>query len=510
MHFTKTRLIFILSVCVLSLMVSLGNFYKLGVFSANQVHLGLDLRGGSEILLKIDYDEYMKEQLQIAINSLRTEFRKNKVRIVPRLRLDTSNGERTAYVFLSGVEDDTKIKEIVKNVDENLSLLAVDGGLSISYNKDSLNSIKRKLLQQSQEVVRRRVDETGTKEPIIQIQGGDRILVQVPGMESPDELKQVIGKTAKMTFHFADMGVYADNNVPSTVMKVKDRAGNELFVEKEVILNGELLEDASATFNEGKPAVAFTFNSVGAKKFTDITRKNIGRILVVVLDNEIITAPRINTMILGGRGVITGTFTTKEASDMALLLRAGALPTPLEVIEERIVGPSLGEDSIKSGLFACALGFAFVLLFMVLLYRFFGILTDVVLIVNLLVMLAALTLLNATLTLPGIAGLVLSVGMAVDTNVLIFERIKEEYAKTQKVYASIESGFDFAWLTIFDSNITTLLIALILYSFGTGAVKGFALVLAIGIFASLFSGVMLTKLLLSMWLNKTKPRVIRI
>jgi preprotein translocase subunit SecD len=232
-------------------------------------------------------------------------------------------------------------------------------------------------------------------------------------------------------------------------------------------------------------------------------------VLAIVLDNEVITAPRINGAILGGSGVITGDFTTSQTNDLSLLLRAGALPAPLTIIEERVVGPSLGEDSIKSGLNACGIGFVFVLLFMVGLYKFFGILTDITLVANLIMTLAILSLLNATLTLPGIAGIVLSIGMAVDTNVLIFERIKEEFSKSGKVFMSVESGFDFAWVTIFDSNATTLLTAVVLYIFGTGAVRGFALVLVIGIFTSMFSGVMMTKFLLGLWL-KTSPKTIKI
>ena len=230
------------------------------------------------------------------------------------------------------------------------------------------------------------------------------------------------------------------------------------YIEKQVILNGDVLQDANATYVEGKPAVGFKMNSLGSKKFADITKNNIGRFLAIVLDNEVITAPRINTPITGGSGVITGNFTTEEANQTALLLRAGALPAPLSIIEERVVGPSLGEDSIKSGLEACAYGLIIVFIFMLFLYRLFGIISTITLSVNLVLTLASLSLLNATLTLPGIAGIVLSIGMAVDTNILIFERIKEEYKETGKVYNSVANGFNYAWATIFDSNITTIIV----------------------------------------------------
>jgi preprotein translocase subunit SecD len=510
MDYTKKRLFIISFISVFTLLISLGNFYNLGWFSLNKVRLGLDLRGGSQVLLKIDYNEYVKDQLQTTIADLKKEFRKNKIRSVPKLRLQIEKDNKINYISLGKIDDIKLVKKILKNINENLSV-EQDKETTIKYTQNSLNDVKFKLLQQSMEIVRKRIDELGTKEPIIQTQGQDKILVQVPGLDSPEELKKVLGKTAKMTFHFVDTGSYTEGNIPNDVMKIplKD-SFQDFFIKKEVILNGEYLQDASATFNEGKPTISFKFNSVGAKKFADITKKNIGQVLAIVLDNEIITAPRINSAIMDGQGIITGNFTTKEANDTSLLLRAGALPTPLEVIEERIVGPSLGEDSIKKGLNACSIGFIFVLIFMLFLYKKFGILTDITLIVNLSTTLAILSLFNATLTLPGIAGVVLAVGMAVDTNVLIFERIKEEYYKTEKVYSSVESGFDFAWITIFDSNITTILISIILYIFGTGAVKGFALVLAIGIFASLFSGVLLTKLLLGIWLNRFKPQKIKI
>ncbi len=514
MNFSKTKVIFVLAVCLFSILISLGNFFNFGIFSSNRVHLGLDLKGGSQILLKIDYDDYIKEQLKSTVAELRDEFRKNRIRVIPRMRLNVVGEKKENYIYLAttGEKENKEIQKILKKINPDLVVEKdSDDNLSIKYDKSSLNAIKYKLLQQSIEIVRRRIDETGTKEPIIQAQGRDRILLQVPGMESPDELKAVLGKTAKMTFHFVNMNVANDSALPPNVEKLKEMNGNyEYYIDKNVILNGDLLQDANVTFSEGKPAVAFKFNSLGAKKFAEITKKGVGRILAIVLDNEVVTAPRINGPILGGSGIISGNFTTEEANQVALLLRAGALPAPLEIIEERVVGPSLGQDSIRSGLQACALGIVFVLVFMILLYKFFGIVANFTLIMNLVITLAALSLLNATLTLPGIAGIVLSIGMAVDTNVLIYERIREEYRKSGKVYNSILSGFDFAWATIFDSNITTLLIAIILYILGSGPVRGFALVLGIGIFASLFSGVLLTKLLLYFWLEKFQPRKINI
>lgn len=513
MDFSKTKIISILVVCILGLLISLGNFFDLGIFSKNKVHLGLDLKGGSQILLKIDYEGYIKEQLQFTVDELRTEFRKNKIRVIPRLKADVNeNNEKETYIVVSATNNNIKeIKKIVKSLNSDLIVAENNDNIEIRYDKNAINKAKYKLLQQSIEIVRKRIDETGTKEPIIQAQGRDRILVQVPGMESPDELKKVLGKTAKMTFHFVNTLIMGDDTLPNNILKMKEMNGDyTYYIEKQVILNGDVLQDANATYVEGKPAVGFKMNSLGSKKFADITKNNIGRFLAIVLDNEVITAPRINTPITGGSGVITGNFTTEEANQTALLLRAGALPAPLSIIEERVVGPSLGEDSIKSGLEACAYGLIIVFIFMLFLYRLFGIISTITLSVNLVLTLASLSLLNATLTLPGIAGIVLSIGMAVDTNILIFERIKEEYKETGKVYNSVANGFNYAWATIFDSNITTIIVSIILYILGSGAVRGFALVLGIGILTSLFSGVLLTKLLLYVWLEKFQPKKIKI
>ena len=509
MDFSKTKIISILVVCILGLLISLGNFFDLGIFSKNKVHLGLDLKGGSQILLKIDYEGYIKEQLQFTVDELRTEFRKNKIRVIPRLKADVNeNNEKETYIVVSATNNNVKeIKKIVKSLNSDLIVAENNDNIEIRYDKNAINKAKYKLLQQSIEIVRKRIDETGTKEPIIQAQGRDRILVQVPGMESPDELKKVLGKTANMTFHFVNTSIMGDDTLPNNILKMKEMNGDyTYYIEKQVILNGDVLQDANATYVEGKPAVGFKMNSLGSKKFADITKNNIGRFLAIVLDNEVITAPRINTPITGGSGVITGNFTTEEANQTALLLRAGALPAPLSIIEERVVGPSLGEDSIKSGLEACAYGLIIVFIFMLFLYRLFGIISTITLSVNLVLTLASLSLLNATLTLPGIAGIVLSIGMAVDTNILIFERIKEEYKETGKVYNSVANGFNYAWATIFDSNITTIIVSIILYILGSGAVRGFALVLGIGILTSLFSGVLLTKLLLYVWLEKFQPK----
>jgi preprotein translocase subunit SecD len=316
-------------------------------------------------------------------------------------------------------------------------------------------------MQQSIEIVRRRIDETGTKEPTIQAQGKNRILVQVPSLESPDEIKKMLGKTAKMTFHFVSTDYYGSNVgtvLPSEVVRMKQMNGdNYYYIDRKVILTGDMLVDANTTYHEGQPAVSFKFNSTGARKFAKITSENIGKLFAIVLDNEVITAPRINGSITGGSGVISGNFTVTEANQVALLLRAGALPAPLKVIEERTVGPSLGRDSITSGLRASVVGILLVAVFMFVAYGFMGFFPNIALLINITLIISALSILGGTLTLPGIAGIVLTMGMAVDANVLIFERIKEELADKKNTMQAVDAGYEFASKTIFDSNITTLI-----------------------------------------------------
>ena len=305
-----------------------------------------------------------------------------------------------------------------------------------------------------------------------------------------------------MTFHLAS------NESSSTFdsIQVFDNSGNSFLLNKEVILSGDLLVDASATYHEGKPAVAFRFNSLGSRKFAQITTDNIGKIFAIVLDGKVITAPVINTVINQGSGVISGNFTTEEAGQVALLLRAGALPAPLTIVEERSVGPSLGSDSITSGKIASIMSLVLIAIFMMLFYGIFGFIANIALFVNIAIIISFLSMLGATLTLPGIAGIVLTMGMSVDANVLIFERIKEELSTKKSLLASVEQGFSQAYRTILDSNLTTLIVAFFLYVFGNGSVKGFAVTLSIGIMSSMFTAILLTRMLISIWLKKTRPK----
>ena len=289
-------------------------------------------------------------------------------------------------------------------------------------------------------------------------------------------------------------------------MQVYDNNGNNYSLKKEVILSGDLLVDAGATYHEGKPAVSFRFNSLGSRKFAQITQDNLGKIFAIVLDGKVITAPVINTVINQGSGVISGSFTTQEAGQVALLLRAGALPAPLTIVEERNVGPSLGSDSISSGKIASLVSLILIAIFMIIFYGTFGFIANIALFVNIAIIISFLSMIGATLTLPGIAGIVLTMGMSVDANVLIFERIKEELSSKKSVLASVEQGFSQAYRTILDSNLTTLIVAFFLYVFGNGSVKGFAVALSIGIMSSMFTAILLTRMLISIWLKRTKPK----
>ena len=367
--------------------------------------------------------------------------------------------------------------------------------------------------------MRRRIDETGVREPTIQRQGTDRILVQLPGVDDPDRIKALLGQTAKMVFRLVDVSKSANEAIATKVP-----SGSELLaplmesasepslylVKKRVMVSGEHLIDAQATFQDGQPVVSFRFDTNGSKRFGKVTSENVNRPFAIILDNKVISAPVIREPILGGSGIISGSFTVKTANDLALLLRAGALPAPLTVLEERTVGPGLGFDSIEAGKLASIIGLCLVIIFMVVAYGLFGIFANLALFFNIVIILGALSALQATLTLPGIAGIVLTIGMAVDANVLIFERIREEVLLGRTPISAIDAGYKRALTTIIDSNLTTLFAAICLYSFGSGPIKGFAVTLAIGILTSMFTSIMLTRFLIVLWLRRKRPSAVPI
>jgi preprotein translocase subunit SecD len=367
--------------------------------------------------------------------------------------------------------------------------------------------------------VERRVNELGTVEPSIQRQGVDRILVQVPGLQDPSRLKELLGKTAKMTFRLVDTNVPVDQalqgRVPldDEILKGTKAENNQPYVvEKRIMVSGEDLVDAQPGFDQrnGEPIVTFRFNNNGARRFARVTQENVGRPFAIVLDNEVISAPVIREPILGGSGQISGNFNVQQANDLAILLRAGALPAPLTIIEERTVGPGLGQDSIEKGIRASWIGSVMVALFMFATYGFFGLIANIAVAFNVAMIIGVLSLFNATLTLPGIAGIVLTVGMAVDSNVLIYERVREEVRSGRSAIASLDAGFNRALATILDSNITTFIAAAVLFFIGSGPVRGFALTLGIGIITTVFTAFTLTRLMIASWYRIVRPHTVPI
>lgn len=510
LHYPLWKKLLVLALCAWSILYTAVNFMppEQGPFT-QRMNLGLDLKGGSYLMLEVDTKAYLLEQNQQQLDEIRLVARKARIGYT-NLRVE---GEVVRF-SLRDAKDEEALLDAIREISRDWEVSAQGTEIAVSMREGYRKEILKKLIEQSIEIVRRRVDQTGTREPIIQRQGEDRILLQVPGLKDPESLKRLLGTTAKMTFHLMD-GVepYPAARIPvgPESLLLNDKQGRFFHIKREVVLSGDLLVDAQAGYdNSSQPVVNFRFNNIGGKKFADVTRENVGKPFAIVLDNEIITAPRINEPILGGSGMISGQFTTESANELAMLLRAGALPAPLKVVEERTVGPSLGQDSIESGKKAAVLGTALVMGFMVLSYLLFGVFANVALVINMTLVVACLTLFGATLTMPGIAGMVLTLGMSVDANVLIFERIREEIRNGKSPLAAVDHGFQKAYSTIMDSNITGLISAFLLYSFGSGPIKGFAVTLSIGIVTSMFSAIMLTRMLIVMYLRGVKPKTIRI
>ncbi len=474
-------------------------------FPSETVNLGLDLQGGSHILLEADTSVILKDRLGSMVDAARSELRKQNI----GYRNLTAKKHGVSFTLRNASRDRSAAYKIAKSLDEKGEVLVGDKGqVDVILNETAISIINKQVISQSIEIIRRRVDETGTKEPIIQRQGDNRIVVQLPGIDDPERVKALIGKTAKMTFHLTDMKAMGENSklgIGSKRLPMRDDKERKIAIKKRVVLSGEMLTDSQPTFQQGRPVVSFKFNAIGGKKFCKITKTNVGKPFAIVLDNEVISAPVIQDAICGGSGIISGSFDVKEAHDLSLLLRAGALPAPLNVVEERSVGPTLGSDSVESGKVAALIGLTLIFIFMFASYGLFGLFANVALILNMALIFALLSVLNATLTLPGIAGIILTIGMAVDANVLIYERIREELHNGRTVIAAIDSGYKMALSTIVDANITTLIVAMILFSFGSGPIKGFAVTMSIGIITSLFSAIMMTRIMVVTWLRKTKP-----
>jgi preprotein translocase subunit SecD len=513
-------------------------------YSASRINLGLDLRGGAHFLLEADLRGVMTERLTNLSDTLRGEFRKQQV-AYKSIDVEASKGQVVAV--LRDEAQRAKAIEAVRAVDPSLAVTGAGDTIQLAYQGQDLYKKRKEVIDQSIEILRRRVDETGTIEPTIVRQGDDRILLQVPGIKDTTELKRKINQTAKLTFHLVDENVAGSGqnipaSLPGTTMLVPTREGMQalrasnpkayediqasnpkmtgeqicrryqpqcLPVFKRVIVGGEDLDDAKSTFENqqgGRPIISFTFNSAGGRAFCNATRANIGKRLAIQLDNEIISAPVVQSAICGGSGIITGSFTTQQTQEQALLLRSGALPATLSIIEERTVGADLGADAIRDGTVAALVGTVLVVVFMLFAYGpLFGGFASIAMAVNMLLVFAGMSILGASLTLPGIAGLVLTVGMSVDSNVLIYERVREERASGRSAFSALTTGYERALTAVIDANLTALIAGVLLFGMGSGPIRGFATSLTLGLLTHLFTATIFTRMLLAAWVRWRRP-----
>jgi protein-export membrane protein SecD len=513
MYFSRLKQALVIGVCLLGVLFCLPNLMPAPAtwLPWRQVHLGLDLRGGSYLLMEVDMGAVARERLDSLADSARQALLKLNIgyqnlaaqaaqqRVSLRLR-DPAQVPAALAALRKLAGDDTPDFEVTNQP---------DGQTYLTLSDAALNARGRAAVQQSIEIVRRRIDDTGVVDPQITAQGDDRIVVQLPGIDDPDRIKQLLGKTAKMTFQLVDEGANPAGPPPpgDDILPMQDNSGEKIAVRKHVEVDGGDLTDARAGQNgqTGQWVVNFTFNSAGSRRFADVTTANVNHRFAVVLDGKVITAPVIRTPIVGGSGEISGNFNAASATDLAVLLRAGALPAPLNVVEERSVGPELGADSIRAGAISLAAGFVLVVAFMGIFYGLFGWYANIALLFNLVLMLAVLSLLEATLTLPGMAGILLTLGMAVDANILINERIREEVRNGRTPINAMETGFRRAYSTIIDSNVTALLAHVMLFVFGSGPVRGFAVTITVGIVTTLFTATLFARLLMVRWYAARRP-----
>jgi protein-export membrane protein SecD len=534
LYFSTWKTVAVLALCVLGVVFALPNVLPQSVrdqypswFPARTIVLGLDLQGGSQLLLEVDGQALRRSRIDAAREDVR--------RVLREARVGTTAITLDGQVVKATLRDPGQMSLAL----EKLRTLAVPASQSVfggagpneveigqqgdavataTLNDAAIEARIRAAVDQSIEIVRRRVDELGTVEPSIQRQGADRILVQVPGLNDPQRLKDILGKTAALSFRLVDQSVPAEQAAAgrppegSEVLFEKGPNGERIpvLVEKRVMVSGEDLTDAQPGFDQrsNEPIVTFRFNNRGARQFGQVTQANVGNPFAIILDNEVISAPRINEPITGGSGQISGNFTVQSANDLSVLLRAGALPAPLTVIEERTVGPGLGQDSIEAGTRATWYAAAFVIVFMFATYGVFGFIANIALTVHVVFIFALMSLLGATLTLPGIAGIVLTIGTAVDSNVLIYERIREEFRAGRNMVSSIEAGFKQAFAVIVDSNSTMAIAAIILFLLGSGPVRGFAVVFILGIVTTVITAVTMTRMMIALWYRRTRPQTL--
>ena len=514
LYFSKIRIISIAIFTIFFVYLTTSNFLKFddNIVGKN-INLGLDLQGGSYLLLEIDNRPVITQNLQNKLSLLRIYFKNEEIKF-RNLKIKNNNiisfelGEEFVEKFTSIIEDKNSIinpyyqkfktHEFTFNVEDNV--------FNLQYSNYGLILLKESSLDQALEIVRRRIDEIGTNEPNILKRGSDRILVELPGLDDPMRIKTLLGKTANLTFRFV---VNTDEpSFGSEKLSFIDGSQDDVIVSKRIILSGDNLIDAKPSMDNqtNETVVSFNLDRVGSKRFGKATTTGVGKRLAIVLDGKVISAPVVRDAIIGGSGQISGGFTFQSATDLALLLRSGALPAPLNIIEERTVGPDLGQDSINSGILALVIGFFLVIFFMLYKYKIFGLIANLALIANLFLLVGILTLFEATLTLPGIAGIILTVGMAVDANVLIFERIKEEVKVEKNNIIAFDSGYNRSKTAIMDANITTLISAIILFFLGSGPIKGFSITLGVGIFTTLFSVYFIARLLTALYVIKNKNK----
>ena len=494
-----------------------------GFLPSALVNLGLDLRGGAHLLAEVQVSDVYASRMQAMWPEVRNALRAERA-VIGTIRLQPSEPDRLK-VKISQPEGTERAIEVVRSLarpvvsvssvgETDIVVSAQDGVLQVQLSEAEKLATDDRTVKQALEIIRRRIDEVGTREPTIQRQGTSRILIQVPGIGSASELKAIIGTTAQLTFQPVvgrASGVDAPAGSGNEILPSLDEVGVFFKLEKAPVVTGEELVDAQPSFDQnGRPAVSFRFNTSGARKFGNYTAENIGNPFAIVLDDEVISAPVIQSHIAGGSGIITGRFTVEETTKLAVLLRAGALPAGLDFLEERTIGPELGADSIQAGKLACVVAFAAVLGFMILSYGLFGVFANIALIVNVGLIFGLLSLIGATLTLPGIAGIVLTIGMAVDANVLIFERIREELKSARGPARAIELGYEKALSAILDANITTFITAVILFAMGSGPVRGFAITLGLGILTSVFTAIFVTRLMIVVWFENRRPKTIEV
>ena len=532
LYISKWKALAILLTALIVCLCAVPNFFpestvkRWPAWAQRHIVLGLDLQGGSHILLEVDANDVRRQRLLTLQDDVRKVLREARVGLTgaPVIRGNSVEVRIRENDLQQGL---TKLRELSQPLTgflgttgaRSVDVENVGGVVRLTVTEPAILERVRQVVDQSVEIISKRVNQLGLVEPSIQRQGNDRILVQVPGLGDPQQLLDILGKTAKLTFRLVDNSMTAEQALqtrppPESEIVYGSKAENRqpYLLEKRIIVSGEELTDAQPGFDQrtSEPIVSFKFNNSGARKFAQVTQENVGRPFAIVLDDEVISAPVIREPIIGGSGQISGSFTVESANNLAILLRAGALPAKLTVIEQRVVGAGLGQDSIEKGKLASYFGAVLVVVFMVVTYGTFGVFASVAVAVNVGMIFGVLSLLNATLTLPGIIGIVLTIGIAVDSNVLIYERIREEVRSGRTPITAIDAGFTRALATILDSNITTFIAAAVLFFFGSGPVRGFAVTLGIGIVTTVFTAFTLTRLIVAWWVRWTRPRQLAI